>query len=96
MVDASTNSRLSPDQVVSIVLSTINAPYAHRLDAPELARRLTTSSSDISGPVFSFFSEVPGDLQGAFVRLMELDPELVAAEASRYQSLAGFSMALAN
>jgi hypothetical protein len=95
MMDTSIHSGLSRSQVVSIVLSTINAPYAHHVDADELARRITTANQDVSGPVFSFFSEVPEVLQDAFVELMGLNQNIVAAEAARYQALAGYSMALA-
>lgn len=49
----------------------------------------------ISEPVFVFFSEVPDDLQKAFVELMDLDIYIVTAEAHCFQSLEGFPMALA-
>ncbi|OWY14167.1 hypothetical protein B6V73_16330 [Thioclava sp. JM3] len=65
------------------------------------AHQLAQSISDVDaakraiGPVFSFFSEVPPDLQNSFVSEMGISPQKVYQVATHLQSSCPFPLALA-
>ncbi|MFG6546381.1 hypothetical protein [Sulfitobacter sp. 1A13730] len=75
----------------------MTAPYRAKLSAGELARAISEidTSRPAMGPAFSFFSEVPLDLQLAFVAEMRLSLRKVQQTAKHFQSLCPFPLALA-
>ena len=81
--------------VASKILGTVNAPYRSNLSAPELARAISEVDQPAMGPAFSFFSEVPVELQLAFVAEMRLSNKKVQQVAKHFQSLCPFPLALA-
>lgn len=54
---------------VSLVLTTVNAPYRVEVDAATLAKALSSvdAAQAYIGPVYAFFSEVAPELQDAFL-----------------------------
>ncbi len=81
---------------LATVLSTVNAPFGTDLDASSLAARIreTKDPHACSGPVFSFFSEVPLALQMEFISESGLDIHAVRETAKKLSSLAGYSLPL--
>jgi hypothetical protein len=65
------------------ILSTVNAPYAKKVTAAELALAISTEQPPATafGQALSFFSELPSELQMAFIAEMKLDIALVALAA---------------
>ncbi|MBL6430203.1 MAG: hypothetical protein HOY44_22050 [Maritimibacter sp.] len=84
--------------VTSQVLGTVNAPYSANLSACQLADVISDvgAAQSAVGPAFSFFSEVPTDLQTAFVAEMGLTQDKVQGVAKHFQSLCPFPLALAS
>lgn len=84
-------------QIASLVLGTVNAPYCANLSAHQLAKSISDidAAKSAIGPVFSFFSEVPLDLQKSFVSEMEISPQKVHEVAKNLQSSCPFPLALA-
>lgn len=78
------------------LLSTVNAPYGTDLDMSALADQISRTGdvSVCSGPVFSFFSEVPLELQVQFITERGLDVEAIRATARRLSAKVGYSLPL--
>lgn len=74
-----------------LILSTVNAPYAKKLSAQELALAICADqpSSYGFGQALSFFSELPPDLQLAFVKEMRLDLSKVKKAAAYHHAKIG-------
>ena len=83
--------------VTTKVLATVNAPYSEDLSAYQLASAI--SDIDVAqsamGPTFSFFSEIPLDLQMGFISEMGLSHHKVQQVANHLQSLCPFPLAFA-
>lgn len=78
----------------SKILGTVNAPYGMNLSACQLARAISDidAAKSATGPAFSFFSELPLDLQLSFVAEMGLSPPKVQQVAKHFQSLCLFPL----
>jgi len=81
----------------SKVLATVNAPYSANLSASQLGCAISDFSAAQSamGPAFSFFSEVPLELQMSFVAELNLSHHKVQQVAKHFQSLCPFPLAYA-
>ena len=81
----------------SKILSTVNAPYGVNVSVQQLADGISSieQATLLMGPVFSFFSEVPPELQKAFVVEMNLPAEKVKRVAEHLQASCPFPLALA-
>jgi hypothetical protein len=75
------------------ILSTLNAPYAKKVSATELAVAISTEQpAPIGfGQALSFFSELPSDLQLAFIAEMKLDISKVTLAAKYHFNKLGHS-----
>lgn len=73
------------------ILSTVNAPYAKKLSAHDLAQAISADqpASQGLGQALSFFSELPPDLQIAFVEEMHLDLAKVTKAAAYHYAKSG-------
>lgn len=82
----------------SKILGTVNAPYGATLSACQLAKAISDieTAQMAMGPVFSFFSEVPENLQEAFVAEMDLPSEKVHGVANFLQASCPFPLPLAS
>jgi hypothetical protein len=74
---------------ISIVLTTVNAPYSQKLDASELAHCLLdpAAAKAKAGHMSSFFGEVEPELQKAFAEHFSIDQlqlQTAATEFSKY------------
>lgn len=80
------------------ILGTVNAPYDANLSACQLAKAVSNleAAQSVMGPAFSFFSEVPPDLQKAFVVEMGLPEAKVRGVAQYFQASCPFPLALAS
>lgn len=80
----------------SKVLAKVNASYATWVTASELASKIARedSVSRCDSHVFTFFSEVPANLQQAFIEEMGVSKDAVLSVAEGFSELAGFDMAL--
>ena len=74
----------------SKVLAKVNASYATWVTASELASKIARCDSH----VFTFLSEVPANLQQAFIEEMGVSKDAVLSVAEGFSELAGFDMAL--
>ena len=83
--------------VATQVLTKVNAPYGADLSAHQLAAMIEDPNSaiEISGPVFSFFSEVPAEVQKQFIAGMGVNQEQVAKVADELSKATGYSLPLA-
>jgi|ETN07SMinimDraft_1059922.scaffolds.fasta_scaffold05344_4 hypothetical protein len=81
----------------SKVLETVNAPYSANLSAYQLAYAISdfNAGEAAMGPAFSFFSEVPLELQMSFVAELNLPHHKVQQVAKHFQSLCPFPLAYA-
>lgn len=83
-------------QVISQVLTTVNAPYSVKVSAHELAAKLqdpaSASSFDVSA--FAFFSEVSPKLQSAFLTEMGVSRADAVAVATMFSKAAGYKLPL--
>ena len=80
----------------SKVLAKVNASYATWVTASELASKIARedSVSHCDSHVFTFLSEVPANLQQAFIEEMGVSKDAVLSVAKGFSELAGFDMAL--
>jgi hypothetical protein len=80
----------------SKVLAKVNGSYATWVTASELASKIARedSVSRCDGHVFTFLSEVPANLQQAFIEEMGVSKDAVLSVAEGFSELAGFDMAL--
>lgn len=80
----------------SKVLAKVNASYATWVTASELASNIARedSFSHCDSHVFTFLSEVPANLQQAFIEEMGVSEDAVLRVAKGFSELAGFNMAL--
>ena len=65
-----------------LVLTTVNAPYSKKLDAPELVHCLLNpaAAKAMPGHMSSFFGEVEPSLQIDFAKMFNIaEPQLVVA-----------------
>lgn len=83
--------------VATQVMTTVNAPYGADVSAHQLAAMITDlkSASEFSGPVFSFFSEVPPQVQEEFISDMGVDQEQAAKVATELSKASGYTLPLA-
>lgn len=79
------------------VLTTVNAPYGTKLDAPALAYCLThpDAAKAAPGQMSAFFGEVAPDLQKAFANAFGIKEEEVAMAAKTFAKFSGESYPLA-
>lgn len=79
------------------ILTTVNAPFAKKVTADQLAVDIADlqSAETYSGPVFAFFSEVSPDLQVAFIEEWGVDRTAVQAVALKFQEACGYELPLA-
>ncbi len=84
-------------QVISKVLSTVNAPYSVKVSAYELAAKLQDPESaacfDVSA--FAFFSEVSPKLQAEFMEEMGVSRADAVVVATLFSDAAGYKLPLA-
>ena len=80
----------------SKVLAKVNASYATWVTASELANKIACedSVSRCDSHVFTFLSEVPANVQQAFIDEMGVSKDGVLRVAKGFSELAGFNMAL--
>ena len=69
-----------------------SASFATWVTIPELACEDSVSRCD--SHVFTFLSEVPANLQQAFIEEMGVSKDAVSSVAEGFSELAGFDMAL--
>jgi hypothetical protein len=76
---------------IALVLTTINAPYARQLSAPELALCLLDceEAKAVAGHVSSFFGEVSVDLQIKFAKCFNISQVQLEAAAKAFSSYSG-------
>lgn len=81
----------------ALVLSTVNAPYSQKLDAPALAHCLLdpAAAKQTPGHVSSFFGEVEPALQLEFAQLFNITKAQLVASAKSFAAYTGESYALA-
>ena len=84
-------------QIAPLVLGIVNAPYGANLSAHQLAQNISDidAAESTIGPAFSFFSEVPAELQHSVVSEMRLSRQKVHEVATHLQSSCPFPLALA-
>jgi hypothetical protein len=85
------------NSVATHVLTTVNAPYGANLSASQLAALVVTEpgASEISGPAFSFFSDVSLPAQKHFLKAMGVDEAKAGKVAGQFSKLSGFPLPLA-
>lgn len=83
--------------VATQVMTKVNAPYGTDLSAHQLAAMIGDPKSVIeaSGPVFSFFSEVPAEVQKEFIDAMGVNQEQASKVASELSKASGYPLELA-
>lgn len=83
--------------VVSMVLTSVTAPYGVKVSARELADRLQdpASAAVFDAPTFAFFSEVSPRLQAAFIEEMGVSKADAAVVAALFSVAAGYELPLA-
>ena len=89
---------MDPGSHFATLLSTVNAPYGTDLDVSALADQISRTGdvTACSGPVFSFFSEGPLELQVQFITERGLDVEAIRATARRLSAKVGYSLPLSD
>ena len=82
--------------VAAKVMSTVSAPYGVLVTAAQLAEKIADlkSADSYDCSVFAFLSEVPANLQQAFIEEMGVSKDAVLSVAEGFSELAGFDMAL--
>lgn len=83
--------------VISIVLTTVTAPYGVKISARELADKLQdpASATSFDAAAFAFFSEVSPELQIAFMDEMGVSKADAALVAALFSDAAGYELPLA-
>jgi len=83
--------------VATQVLTTVNAPYGTNVSAHELATLLIDpeSATSFNAFVFSFFSEVPPDIQKEFLKEMGVSALAAKEVADQFSRLSGFALPIA-
>jgi hypothetical protein len=83
--------------VATQVMTKVNAPYGTGLSAHQLASMIGDPNSviEVNGPVFSFFSEVPAEVQKQFIAGMGVDQEQVSKVADEMSKATGYPLPLA-
>jgi hypothetical protein len=81
----------------SLILTTVNAPYSHKLDAKALANCLLHKQAALAVPghMSAFFGEVKPDLQTAFADFAKVSHEQLIASAKAFAQYSGESYPLA-
>ncbi|HUD95624.1 hypothetical protein, partial [Sphingobium sp.] len=76
---------------------TVNAPYGTDLSAHELAKLLIDpeSATTFNALAFSFFSEVPPDIQREFLKEMGVSALAAKKVTDQFSRLSGFAIPLA-
>ncbi|WIA54032.1 hypothetical protein N6H05_13215 [Sphingobium sp. WTD-1] len=87
----------SMSSVTVQVLTTVNAPYGADLSAHQLAKLLTDLESAVTfnAMAFSFFSEVPADIQQDFLKEMGVSAAAASKVACQFSELSGYALPLA-
>jgi hypothetical protein len=82
---------------ISSVLTTVNAPYSKKLDAPALAYCLTHPDAAKAAPghMSAFFGEVAPDLQKVFASAFDISEATLIAAAKTFGEYSGESYPLA-
>jgi hypothetical protein len=82
---------------ISSVLTTVNAPYSKKLDAPALAYCLTHPDAAKAAPghMSAFFGEVAPDLQKIFASEFDISEATLIAAAKTFGAYSGESYPLA-
>jgi hypothetical protein len=80
-----------------LVLATVNAPYARKLTAPELAQCLLdpAAARAVPGHMSSFFGEVKPTLQVDFAHMFGISEAQLSAAATAFAMYSGESYPLA-
>jgi hypothetical protein len=83
--------------LISSVLTTVNAPYSKKLDAPALAYCLTHPDAAKAAPghMSAFFGEVAPDLQKVFASEFHISEATLIAAAKTFGEYSGESYPLA-
>jgi len=81
----------------AIVLTTVNAPFSHKLDTMELVHCLLdpTAAKAMPGHMSSFFGEVKPALQVSFANMFNITEAQLSAAAKTFSSYSGESYPLA-
>lgn len=79
------------------VLTTVNAPYSKKLDAPTLAYCLKdiAAAKQAPGQMSAFFGEVQPELQKAFAALYGIDVDQLVCAAKTFSEYSGQTYPLA-
>jgi hypothetical protein len=82
---------------ISSVLTTVNAPYSKKLDAPMLAYCLTHPEAAKASPgqMSAFFGEVAPNLQKVFASEFNISEATLIAAAKTFSEYSGESYPLA-
>jgi len=82
---------------ISSVLTTVNAPYSKKLDAPALVYCLTHPEAAKAAPghMSAFFGEVSPDLQKVFASEFDISEAALIAAAKTFSEYSGELYALA-
>ena len=83
--------------VAQAVITSVSAPYGGKVDASALSYLITEESSaeSLNPYAFSFFSEVPLNVQREFIEEMKLQLPLAKHVAKVFQENTGAQMLLA-
>ncbi|MFT4055741.1 MAG: hypothetical protein QM681_14650 [Novosphingobium sp.] len=82
--------------VATLVLATVNASYAAKVSAHQLAAMITDPrSASACNAVFAFFSEVSPVLQKQFIEDMGVDAAKASKVAGQLAKLSGYALPLA-
>jgi hypothetical protein len=81
----------------ALVLTTVNAPYSKKLDAPELAHCLLdpAAAKAMPGHMSSFFGEVKPASQIGFASMFNISEAQLSAAAKAFAMYSGESYPLA-
>jgi hypothetical protein len=81
----------------ALVLTTVNAPYANKLTAPELAHCLLdlAAAKGVPGHMSSFFGEVSPAQQISFANMFDISESQLSAAAKAFAMYSGESYPLA-
>ncbi len=81
----------------ALVLTTVNAPYSHKLDAETLVQCLLNEANAkaLPGHMSSFFGDVTPSLQKAFAEHFSIAPAQLKAAAEAFSNYSGEKYPLA-
>jgi hypothetical protein len=83
-------------RIAVLVMAKVNAPYAQKLTAQELASHLADDPEGAArlGQVYSFFTELPAEDQTAFLKAFGVDPLRAQATARQVGKISGQALPL--